>query len=234
MAKKLMETDGAIAPAPGQLPEARMVLSYSGKPPHMVTPKRNGDFSCDSSCPNWKSLGICSHSVAVAETNGRLQEFLSAKKKKTPSVTGLLTTNMPKGRGRKGGVPPRVRKPKQPVTTRIEMNDATSTTSTPVAFQQSTIMTPNFHLSPTAMTSQYNIMQSPFYGTNHQMYQPGYSGHQDWRMGYSTFSPSLYQCPSPAPPPPPPASLPPASPPQYQPPSPFVLCFISGKHLLWL
>ena len=55
-AKKLMETDGAIVPAPGQLPEARMVLSYSGKPPHMVTPKKNGDFSCDSSCPNWKSL----------------------------------------------------------------------------------------------------------------------------------------------------------------------------------
>ena len=225
-AKKLMETDGAIAPAPGQLPEARMVLSYSGKPPHMVTPKRMGDFSCDSSCPNWKLLGICSRSVAVAETNGRLQEFLSAKKKKTPSVTGLLTTNMPKGRGRKGGVPPRVCKPKQPVT-RIEMNDATSTTSTPVAFQQSTIMTPNFHLSPTAMTSQYNIMQSPFYGTNRQMYQPGYSGHQHWRLGYSTFSPSLYQCPSPSPPPH--ASLPPASPPQYQPPSPFVLCFISGN-----
>ena len=78
-AKKLMETDGAIAPAPGQLPEARMVLSYSGKPPHMVTPKKNGNFSCDSSCPNWKSLASYSHSAAVAETNGRLQEFLSAK-----------------------------------------------------------------------------------------------------------------------------------------------------------
>ena len=39
-AKKLMETDGALVPAPGQLPEARMVLSYSGKPPHMFTPKK--------------------------------------------------------------------------------------------------------------------------------------------------------------------------------------------------
>ena len=58
-AKRLMETDGAIVPAPGQLPEARMVLSYSGKPPHMVTPKKNGDFSCGSSCPNWKSLPFC-------------------------------------------------------------------------------------------------------------------------------------------------------------------------------
>ena len=39
-AKRLMETDGAIAPALGQPSEARMVLSYSGKTPHMVTPKK--------------------------------------------------------------------------------------------------------------------------------------------------------------------------------------------------
>lgn len=225
-AKKLMETDGAIAPAPGQLPEARMVLSYSGKTPHMVTPKENGDFSCDSSCSNWKSLGICSHSVAVAETNRQLQQFLSAKKKKTISVTSLLTTNMPKGRGRKGGVTPRVRKPTQPVTTRIEMsvsNNAPSTTSASVSFEQSTITTPSFHFSPTAMASQY-VMQSPFYG-NQQIYQPRYFGHQDWGMGYSTFPPPLYQHL----PPPPASPLPPPSLSQYQPSSPFVLCFISGN-----
>ena len=140
-----------------------MVLSYSGKPPHLVTPKQTGDFSCDSSCSNWKLLGICSHSVAVAETKG---QFLSAKKKKTPNATGLLKVederevclHMDVSRN----------------TTRIEMNDATSTTSAPAAFQQSTTMTPNFHFSPTAMTSQYYIMQSPFYGTNHHMYQPRY------------------------------------------------------------
>ena len=84
-AKRLMETNGAIAPAPGQPSEARMVLSYSGKTPHMVTPKKNGDFSCDSSCPNWKSLGICSHSVAVAETNGQLR-FFYHQKRKSPLV----------------------------------------------------------------------------------------------------------------------------------------------------
>ena len=84
-----METGGAIAPAPGQPSEARMVLSYSGKTPHMVTPKKIGDFSCDSSYPNWKSLGICSHSVAVAETNGQLRLFIIKKEK------------IPTGRGRK-------------------------------------------------------------------------------------------------------------------------------------
>ena len=42
-AKRLTETAGALAPAPGELPEAKMVLSYSGKPPHLVIPKKNGD-----------------------------------------------------------------------------------------------------------------------------------------------------------------------------------------------
>ena len=80
--QKLMETDGAIVPAPGQPPEARMVLSYNGKPPHLVTPKKSGDFSCDSSCPNWKSLGICSHSGAVAETYGQLHNFYHQRRRK--------------------------------------------------------------------------------------------------------------------------------------------------------
>jgi hypothetical protein len=210
-AKRLMETDGAIAPAPGQPSEARMVLSYSGKTPHMVTPKKNGDFSCDSSCPNWKSLGICSHSVAVAETNGQLRLFLSSKKKKSPNVTSLLTTNMPKGRGRKGSVPPRVRKPKQPVT-RIEMSVPNNTAST-TSFEQSTITTPSFH------QPQWHL------NTTSCSHHSGYSGHHHWGMGYSTFPPPLYQPlpPHPAPP------LPPPTLPLCQPSSPFVLCFISGN-----
>ena len=81
-AHELLNTEGAIAPAPGQAPkaEARMVLSYSGKAPHMVLPRKGGDFSCDGSCPNWKALGICSHSVVVAEIN-KLTRLLSIWKK---------------------------------------------------------------------------------------------------------------------------------------------------------
>lgn len=62
----LLNTDGAIVPAPSQKPEVRMVLNYSGKVPHMVSYNKTGDFTCDTNCPNWKGLGICSHSVAVA------------------------------------------------------------------------------------------------------------------------------------------------------------------------
>ena len=64
--------------------------------PHMVTPKKGGGFSYDSSCPNWIALGVCSHFVAVVEINGRLVQFLSSHKtKKAPNATSkLLTTNI--------------------------------------------------------------------------------------------------------------------------------------------
>ena len=57
-ATQLLNTDGAIVPAPGQKPEARMVLSYSGKIPHMVSYIKTGDFACDANCPNWGSVHI--------------------------------------------------------------------------------------------------------------------------------------------------------------------------------
>ena len=42
-----------------------------------------------------------------------LSNFVTAKKKRKPNVTNLVTTNMPRGRGRKGGVAPRSRKTSQ-------------------------------------------------------------------------------------------------------------------------
>lgn len=99
-ASKLLCDTSAIAPAPGQDKAARMVLSYSGKVPHLVIPKKGGKYACDSNCPNFKSLSICSHTVAVAELNNHLEYFLSlAKSSKRPSLTNLLTTTMPKGHG---------------------------------------------------------------------------------------------------------------------------------------
>ena len=107
-AADLLHKEHAIAPAPGHSPEAKMVLSYSGKSPHMVTPVKGGGFSCDSNCANGKSLGVCSHSIAVAEVNGKLSQFIAfvQKKKKHPNITCLTTTSMPSGRGRKGSAPP--------------------------------------------------------------------------------------------------------------------------------
>ena len=122
-ANELIRNPDAIVSAPGQTPESRMVLSYCGKVPHLVTPTKGGGFSCDGNCPNWKSLGFCSHSIAVAELNEKLDVFITylRKKNKSPNVTTLITSQMPSGRGRKGNVAPRTRKAVQSPDSRLSM-----------------------------------------------------------------------------------------------------------------
>ena len=107
-AADLLMDQTAMAPAPGQSIEAKMVLSHSGNAPHLVTPQKKDSFSCDSRCPNWKSLSLCAHTVAVAEAYGKLQQFIVflQKKKRPPNLTKLVTSSMPQGRGRKGSAPP--------------------------------------------------------------------------------------------------------------------------------
>ena len=123
-AKELTETDGAITLAPGQSPLARMVLSRTGKRPHLVTPKRKGGFACDDDCPQYCSSGLCSHVIAVAESTGMLSDLVSTvrKQKRNPNITKLVTTTMPKGRGRKGGKAPIKRKPATDIEHRYELN----------------------------------------------------------------------------------------------------------------
>jgi hypothetical protein len=148
-ASKLLQEENAIVPAPGQSSEARMVLSYSNKTPHMVTPVKGGGFTCDMNCPNWKSIGLCSHSVAVAEVNGKLAQFLAVvkKKKKVPNVTALAVPTMARGRGRKGGVPPRSRK--QPTraepSTTIAMNVGTQLVTSAESTHNTSVCTPYLH-----------------------------------------------------------------------------------------
>ena len=209
-AEKLLTTKEAIVPAPGQAPEARMVLSYSGKVPHMVTPNKSRSFCCDSSCVNWKSLGICSHTVAVAEVNGKLLQFLSlCKKKKKPNLTSLLTTDLPKGSGRKGAVPPRKRKSKEPVSTHIGMSINKSTsidTSVPTCcpnthaqtyplMQSPDSSSVSVQFSPYTVAPQCNVLQSPYiYGSAFSYNYP--VTNPNWHTGYSspfTFNPHNYK-----------------------------------------
>ena len=219
---ELINTSNAIVPAPGQDPEARMVLSYSGKLPHMVTPNKGGEFCCDLNCPNWKAMGICSHTVAVAEVNKKLQQFLSSRKrKKGVNYTKLLTTSMPRGCGRKGGVAPRVRKPSQPITTRIEMSTASNTsyenaaspTVTCHAHESGSVFMPGFG-SPHFSMVQSPVQQSPmnFYGPypGHNMMFPPYHQGAQHEAGSLFQTPSPYQS-------------------YYQPSVPFTLSFIAGN-----
>ena len=123
-----------------------MVLSFSSKMPHMVVPTKGGGFSCDNNCSNWKSIGLCSHSVAVAESNGKLEEFIMGvkRKKKIPNMTALATSTMPKGRGRKGSIPPHTRKSTRAAEscTRVSMNVGTQVVSGNIG-TASTHATPN-------------------------------------------------------------------------------------------
>ena len=63
-----------MASAPGYPSEARTVQSVSKTGFHLVTPGNNSKFNCD--CANYRSLSICSHVVAVAEVNGKLNQFV--------------------------------------------------------------------------------------------------------------------------------------------------------------
>ena len=87
-AEELLSDPNAISPAPGYDSRCKMVMSWSGKRPHLITCTKQGKYTCDSECPNWKSMNICSHSVAAHVSNS-LQEFcdLYRKLKRLPSVT---------------------------------------------------------------------------------------------------------------------------------------------------
>ena len=130
-AEELLQSPTSMSPAPGQPESARMVISRGGKRPHLVVPSKGGRFKCDSDCINFKSLGICSHSIAVAELNGTLPQFLAhfEKGNKKPNFTALALHDMPAGRGRKGCVPPRKKKRSQSAEQRVDHLEGLTTSA---------------------------------------------------------------------------------------------------------
>lgn len=89
-AEELIDAPNSITSAPGHSTEARMVLSRSGKRPHLVVPDgKGGQYKCDAECLNYKSVGMCSHVIAVAHLNDGLQKFLDwfKKVKKRPNTS---------------------------------------------------------------------------------------------------------------------------------------------------
>ena len=75
-AASLLEGENTITPVPGKDRKACAVISYHSDVPHIVQPKGNGRYICDSHCPQWNSSRICSHIIAVASLNDSLEEFL--------------------------------------------------------------------------------------------------------------------------------------------------------------
>ena len=117
-AERLLSSKTEITPAPGSDPKARMVLSLTSDTPHFVRCKANGQYICDSACIRWTSANICSHTLAVAETNGELLKFLQwySATGNAPNISILAMQGLPSGRGRKGGQAKRKRKKEVPET----------------------------------------------------------------------------------------------------------------------
>ena len=175
-AAELLKTDNAIVAAPGSDNGTKFVLSYRGSKPHLVTPKKTEVFACDSDCANWKALGICGHSVAVAELSGKLPVFIERIKKrnKTPNISKFAEATMPKERGRKDGETNRKRKEPSVIETRVQSSyiedsqDAWPVTiSQSNSIQMSTVYGSCYYNSPPPM------MQPSGWGYGHNPYAPG-------------------------------------------------------------
>ena len=100
-----------VVAAPGSDHKAKMVTSRSGSLPHFVQVVSPGYYICDKNCLQWTSSQICSHTLAAAEINGELLLFLRwyTNSDVQPNITQLAMASLPKGRGRKGGIPKRKR-----------------------------------------------------------------------------------------------------------------------------
>ena len=195
-AVEILSTEGAIVKAPGFSTEAKMVVSRSGRRPHLIQPKRkSGGLMCDEDCPQYKSAKICSHTVATAEYNKQLDQFVASHNsvKKMPNLTKFATTNMPKGRGRKGSKGPVKRKRPIPGEKRIELNPPASKSPVGVEVQISPSISTVYQPSISAPVSA-TIGGSPLFPG---MYTPCTSTSFPAMPPATAFSPSA----SPYPPP---------------------------------
>lgn len=215
-AAEILCTDGAIVHAPGHSTDARMVISRSGKRPHLVLPKRkSAGMTCDDDCPQYKSAKLCSHTVAVAEYNKKLDQFIQSYKgiKKNPNLTKLVTTDMPKGRGRKGSKGPLKRKSSLPIENRLELNEpaleSPTTTTTATTFGMEVHVSPsiapvyqpsiNAPISVTIGASSPQLGAfSPCTSTIFPVMSPTMLfGHDQLQSPYPSFYPPMYSTPYP-------------------------------------
>ena len=100
-ANDLANDETAIVQAPGD-DSAWIVRSYHGKRPHYVKASKSS-FSCDEQCLSYKSMKVCSHTLAVAMKTDSLKELVKAyrSRKRKPSFTALAEAGKPPTAGKK-------------------------------------------------------------------------------------------------------------------------------------
>ena len=102
-ANDLVNDEAAIVRAPGDADEcAWMVKSYSGKRPHFVKASKCG-FSCDEQCMSFKSMKLCSHTIALAIKKDCVDKFLRWYRtmKYQPNFTTIAEAGKPSTAGKK-------------------------------------------------------------------------------------------------------------------------------------
>ena len=116
-ASELIFSTSQILPAPGSSSFSRMVASKSQKKPHYVLRSSDGQFECDENCEAFKQRYTCAHSVAAAEDNKMLIEFIEkyalfsrtskGSRIVAPNFTRLSMSSLPhRTAGQKGGKAP--------------------------------------------------------------------------------------------------------------------------------
>ena len=94
-----------IAKVPGGSIKDRFVLSKSNTQHHHVKGNSNAEYTCDDRCLHYKSISICSHTIAAAHSNGELKWFGERRRGQETNLFQLAKHGMPLGAGRKGGHP---------------------------------------------------------------------------------------------------------------------------------
>ena len=90
----------AIVTAPGD-EDGWMVKSSSGKRPHYVKMSKCA-FACDDQCLSYKSMKLCSHTIALAIKTDSVRNLLRwyRSRKCTPNFTVLSEAGKPKSTGK--------------------------------------------------------------------------------------------------------------------------------------
>ena len=127
---------------------------------HSVKPGRGGSWVCDRTCVN-NSTMICEHILAVAQTTGKLQEFLSwFNRRKGPSMMAMVEQSGPKSAGRKPSGRKRSNAKQRPVTEHVDL----------LAFNRVSASTNKLHTSPILPSN--TAMQSPIPAPFHHVSLP--------------------------------------------------------------
>ena len=100
-ANDLANDETAIVQAPGD-ECAWIVRSYHGQRPHYVRVSKSS-FSCDEQCLSYKSMKVCSHTLAIAMKTDSVKEFVKAycSRKRKPNFAALAEAGKPHTTGKK-------------------------------------------------------------------------------------------------------------------------------------